>query len=181
MTKEEKREYIRKYRQDHKEIINEQAKIYREKNKEKLCKRSRTYYNNNKKEISRKNKIYRKINKEKISKAEKCARKLHPEYRLKSNLLSRTKIRAKEKKISNNLTREWFDKKLEVGVCTMTGISFIYEANSPYTPSIDRIDSDKGYTQDNCQIVCKMYNLAKNIWSDEDVKLMAEAIVNKTT
>ena len=33
-------------------------------------------------------------------------------------------------------------------------------------PSIDRIDNNKGYTTDNCQIVCNMYNTGKGQHTD---------------
>ena len=87
--------------------------------------------------------------------------------------------RAVKKNITFKLDRDWLDKKLEIGMCCKTNISFIYEFNSPYTPSIDRIDSSKGYTKENCQIVCKMYNFAKNMWTDDDVLNMAKKLLEK--
>lgn len=51
--------------------------------------------------------------------------------------------------------------------CAVTGIDFdwefggAYRAN-PFAPSIDRRNSQKGYTYDNIQIVCYAVNLAKN-------------------
>ena len=35
--------------------------------------------------------------------------------------------------------------------------------------SLDRIDSDLGYTIDNVQLVCKWINLAKNTASNEQI------------
>lgn len=37
------------------------------------------------------------------------------------------------------------------------------------TPTIDKIDSGKGYTKDNCRIVCWWFNLTKSIYTDEQV------------
>lgn len=34
----------------------------------------------------------------------------------------------------------------------------------PYAPSIDRIDSDKGYVPGNCRVVCAAANMAMNAW-----------------
>jgi len=45
-----------------------------------------------------------------------------------------------------------------------------------FTASIDRIDSNKGYIKDNCQIVSVMANLAKNDFSDEDMKEFCKQI-----
>ena len=39
---------------------------------------------------------------------------------------------------------------------------------SLFAPSIDRIDSSKGYTPDNIQIVCCAYNMGKKNMSDDD-------------
>lgn len=55
--------------------------------------------------------------------------------------------------------------KLELGASTK------YHRN-PNAPSIDRKDSDGGYTLDNIQIVAAWYNLMKNEWSDEDARDM---------
>lgn len=42
-----------------------------------------------------------------------------------------------------------------------------YGDRHPYTPTIDKIDPNKGYTKDNCRIVIWWYNLSKSIWNDE--------------
>jgi hypothetical protein len=44
------------------------------------------------------------------------------------------------------------------------------------TASIDRIDSSKGYTKDNCQIISVMANFAKNDFSDNDMKEFCKQI-----
>lgn len=80
-----------------------------------------------------------------------------------------------------DLTREWAERKLSVGVCEVTGIAFQYDKPDgtqlfPWAPSIDRIDSAKGYSQDNCRMVVWIYNMAKARWSDDDVMRMARAL-----
>lgn len=71
----------------------------------------------------------------------------------------------------------------------MTGIPFVL--NTPlsgnkgwgrvgdWSPSIDRIDSSKGYTPENCQMVVWIYNRCKNNSTDENVLLMAAALVRR--
>ncbi len=70
------------------------------------------------------------------------------------------------------------------GKCEVTGLAF--SLNRPKTrreslrawgPSVDRVDPLKGYTRDNCRLVCWMYNAAKGVSSDEDVMTMARALV----
>jgi hypothetical protein len=55
--------------------------------------------------------------------------------------------------------------------CEKTGIPFVFDETKkhPFSVSIDRIDSSGGYTPDNCQLVCFMYNQCKNEWHDDHV------------
>lgn len=65
-------------------------------------------------------------------------------------------------------------EKLKGGKCEATGIQFEYSTSgrkfvdNPFAPSIDRIDNSKGYTRDNIQLVCAIFNIAKNKFSKED-------------
>jgi hypothetical protein len=83
-----------------------------------------------------------------------------------------------------DLTREWIAERLAVGVCEVTGLPLELSKPPgsrfhPWAPSVDRIDSKKGYTQDNCRVVCWIYNMAKSEWSDEVVMTFAKALANK--
>lgn len=64
-----------------------------------------------------------------------------------------------------NITKEWIADRINKGICELTGIEFSYGdkigKRNPYTPSIDRIDSNKGYTTDNCQMILAWLNVAK--------------------
>lgn len=76
-----------------------------------------------------------------------------------------------------NLTLEKLIKTIESGVCQVTGVSFemnndfrkMYKKN-PLSPSIDRIDPMKGYTDENTRIVIWWYNMAKGELSDLTMK-----------
>jgi len=110
----------------------------------------------------------------------------HKEYRknnqetcIKGRILTGSRRRASDKGIEFDLDKEWVDSHVYSGLCEVTGLPFIYNGHSPFTPSIDRIDSSKGYTKDNCRIVCKLYNFAKNIFSDDDVMLLSRALVKR--
>jgi hypothetical protein len=76
------------------------------------------------------------------------------------------------------LTIEWFIKKLQAGRCERTGIAFEYQPNSPWIASPDRIDSDQGYTEPNCQMTVWCYNQAKNNCSDESFLTLCRAVVD---
>jgi predicted TIM-barrel fold metal-dependent hydrolase len=47
---------------------------------------------------------------------------------------------------------------------------------NPWAPSIDRIDSSKGYTLDNIEITSLWWNLAKNEWSPEVMRVALDGL-----
>ena len=81
----------------------------------------------------------------------------------------------------NELTPEWIMAKLKLGTCEVTGLPFTYglEARNPWSPSLDRIDPKVGYSLNNTRVVVWIYNASKNVFHDQDVMLMAQALVNK--
>lgn len=96
-------------------------------------------------------------------------------------LITWVRARAAKRGWNFDLTREWAEQKLAAGKCEVTGLAFQYDARVgcqllPWAPSIDRIDSTKGYTTDNCRMVVWIYNMAKAAWSDDDVMRMARAL-----
>ena len=97
------------------------------------------------------------------------------------SLLSRARDRSKKKKLKFDLDEWWLANKMNKGVCEVTGLPFSLERDKynkrRFAPSIDKIDPDKGYTQDNCQLVCWMYNQMKFIWSHEDLIFFCRAVL----
>lgn len=94
--------------------------------------------------------------------------------------------RAAKKQYEFDLTREWIEQRLASGACEVTGLKFdlgrdTSQRFNPWCPSIDRIDSSKGYTQDNCRAVVWIYNMAKSEWSDEVVMQFAKSLALKST
>lgn len=64
----------------------------------------------------------------------------------------------------NTLTLEQLIKmyKEQKGKCKLSGETLSLQINSPYIISIDRIDSSKGYTIENIQLITKIANQAKS-------------------
>jgi len=91
-----------------------------------------------------------------------------------------TKSRAKKRGLEFDLTLDWLFDRIIDRVCPYTHFKFevVIGSQSPYLPSIDRIDSSRGYTQDNCQVVSWVYNQAKSNYTDADMLVFAKAIVD---
>jgi hypothetical protein len=71
------------------------------------------------------------------------------------------------------------------GQCEITGIRFEVVETSrkwdrqPWTASIDRIDCSKGYTFDNCRLVCAAVNVALNSWGESVLERIVDAMVER--
>jgi len=95
-------------------------------------------------------------------------------------MFSSARKRAVKKGLEFSLTIEWLLEKFDEQDqrCSMTGIRFAYDKDERFTrqafsPSLDRIDNDKGYTPENTRLVCAMYNYCRNVARDEDVEFFA--------
>lgn len=89
--------------------------------------------------------------------------------------------RSVKKGLEFNLTVDWYLAHFSQG-CAVTGKDLMpprrrekSEAN-PWDAHVDRIDQKRGYTMDNCRIVCAMFNQARGQWKDSDVMEMADAL-----
>lgn len=91
----------------------------------------------------------------------------------------RTKARSKRKKVSFNLD-PFFLKELwekQKGICPLTGWKLILHNDNRYAwknksiqnASLDRIDSSKGYIQDNVRFVALIANYAKQSFTDKEL------------
>lgn len=81
------------------------------------------------------------------------------------NVLGSSRRSAEKKGLEYDLTPEWFKERCK-GVCEVTGIPFSHDppreknSKNPLGPSINRIDTEKGYTKDNCRVVLYAVNRA---------------------
>lgn len=97
-----------------------------------------------------------------------------------------TQRNAARRNIPFSLTRQEFRDIVErsQGRCMMTGIEFEFERHEgscrrPFAPSLDRVDSSKGYAADNCRLVCVLINLAMNQWGLEPLMKAASHLITR--
>lgn len=86
------------------------------------------------------------------------------------NLMGDLKRRAKKANLPHELTLSEFKKwRISIGDrCQITGVPVTWEPHQWNTGSVDRIDSSKGYTLDNVQLVIWPVNMMKNDLSHDD-------------
>lgn len=95
-------------------------------------------------------------------------------------LLKSRKNEASLKKLDFDLTDAWACARW-TGACEITKIVFRITGKKgphPFSPSIDKIDPSKGYTQDNCRFVLMGCNMLKGGGTDADMYEIAKAIVD---
>lgn len=109
-----------------------------------------------------------------------------PKYR-GYHLWKSSKDNAAQKGLEFSISRERIEKALEKGYCEVTGVPFDLgrtkkkHAALPNAPSIDKIDPDKGYTEDNIQVVTWIYNRAKGNNTHDDVLRLAYILTGNCT
>lgn len=110
---------------------------------------------------------------------ERC---LDPVAALATRLLVSSRVRAKKQGVPHTLQMQWVLERLRAGRCECTGLKLSAvpkDKASPWSPSIDRVRAGKGYTPDNCRLVCWAYNCAKNEWGETDLLVLARAITER--
>lgn len=100
-------------------------------------------------------------------------------------LFSGARARARKKNEPFLLTIERVESAITAGRCERTGIAFELierfsatgRQSNPRSPSIDKIDSFKPYSNDNVQVVCSWYNKAKEQLSDAELYQFCKIVV----
>lgn len=84
---------------------------------------------------------------------------------------------------SSCLTLEELSKILLMsgGVCALTGIKMLMNApkRHPFSMSIDRVNSELGYSYGNVRLVCLAVNLGMSHWGEEALMQIARALVGR--
>lgn len=166
--------------------INELNKNHKNKQTCIICKKSFEYFGFKKQKLCSKECI--KIHLKNIRDTKK---RNNFDYSIK-NILTSARSRAKKNKLEFNIDfdfiKELFNSQNKK--CIKTGIEFELNKHeikinqkrnlSPWTLSIDRIDNSKGYTKDNVQLVCLIYNIAKNWWNEKEVYKLATLLIKES-
>lgn len=145
----------------------------------KLCRSNygRTYKTNNRDLITIRARERRARKKEYYSQYDKRFRNTYHKslkgYACK--LFSGAKHRSTKKNMEFNLTSEWVLEKLTPLKCEATGFTIDIAAGGEYKthplqPTLDRIDSRRGYTTDNVRVTCWWWNVMKQDWTDEMIE-----------
>lgn len=153
------------------------AKEWREANKEKLLAKKREYYSSNLELMREKNRVNYSNNKEKRIKQQREYLS-KPENWVKK-MLHRTKERAVQSQLGFDLVPEdiFFPE-----FCPVLGIKLTFELGKGQletNASIDRIDSSKGYTKDNVQIISRKANTMKSNSTEEEQLMFALWVLEK--
>jgi len=86
----------------------------------------------------------------------------------RSPMWSRAKYRAKQKGLEFNITKEDI---IIPDTCPLLGTPM-------QSPSLDRIDSSKGYTKDNVWVISNRANTLKNDATIKELKMLVENLEN---
>lgn len=102
-------------------------------------------------------------------------------------LVLKANARAKKKGLEGNITKKDIEDLIikQDNCCAYSGISFDSKPKEKskknfVAMSIDRIDSSRGYTIDNIQLVCVAANLMKNELSEYQFLWIVRKIAKKT-
>lgn len=90
-----------------------------------------------------------------------------------SFMIKHAKARAKKKQLEYSLNKEDI---IIPEKCPYMRKPFIW-GDYNYTPSIDRIDSSKGYTKDNIEIISALANRMKWCSTSEELLTFAEGVI----
>jgi hypothetical protein len=160
----------------HKEHISQKHKEYNIKNLERIKKRKRDYYHANRDEQLKKRREFRANNPGKI----KQWRQNNRINNRASSILSGIKKTCKTEGIEFGLTKEWIQKRLDIGVCELSGIAFDMEGKrTRNSPSVDRINPAGSYTPGNCRFVVWSLNRALSNYGQEYMFSLFEEVLKK--
>ena len=91
-----------------------------------------------------------------------------------NRLCGGAQVRANKGGLEFSLSIERVRVALEKGKCEVTGIAFDFKRGTgkrnPFGPSLDRKNPDKGYTDNNVQVVVCIHNIARLDWGDGPLK-----------
>ena len=173
-----------RYREEHPETTREAVARWREANRPRHRQLANASYVRNREAAKARMRAYHKKRVEEDPVGMREAARLRYEKLRYSQpwrkLLANARHRAAVKNLPFDLTVEWITSRW-TGRCEYCDVQFDVLGHKAFAPSIDRVDPTRGYTQDNCRLVIWAVNMLKSQFSDDEVALIARAIVNHTT
>lgn len=116
---------------------------------------------------------YRKLNGERYYSDQQAYRATETGFI--SQTVHNCRTRAKKKGFDFNIDAAYIKHLIDIqsGLCAVTGLPMNYESQSrkkanPFKCSVDRIDSAKGYVEDNIRLVCWAVNQMKSDRTEEE-------------
>ena len=94
----------------------------------------------------------------------------YSQYPILDNRFTNAQARATLKSMDFDLTRDWMLEQFnnQDGRCAYSNVPMDVKNKGPLSASLDRIDSTKGYTQENCQLVTTFIQRCKYNYSEEE-------------
>lgn len=104
-----------------------------------------------------------------------------------ANLFNHARRRSKQIGVEHTVTLEHIRNQIALGFCAVTKLPFDLISDkrhilarkkyNPCSPSIDRINPNKGYTNENTRVVIWWYNMAKGQLSDLEMLDFCKLVV----
>ena len=184
-------DYMHKYRLSHKEEIAQQRREYSHTHREHRAHVTGQWRQEHKHDVAQYNVQYSQTHKDEIT-----------QQRVRRYVETRTDKLAAAKAYCEKTWSAWLGAKLKSCAghdrksgqeynldktfilsllhrqnyrCAVTGVPLTRTFGDPAAASIDRMDSSKGHTTDNVQIVCNFYNIGKGNRSE----LQARALIQR--
>jgi len=152
------------------DCYNEYMKDWNNKNRGTILEKKKEYYKKNQKRIRARANDY----------WQSCPEHFISELLNRTKKMSRRRINGKDREtlhpfdIDKTFLVGLWDK--QDGYCALSGLKMEHKYGLLKSASVDRIDSSKGYTKDNVQLVCKFINLGKQESTNEEViQFLSEA------
>lgn len=169
--KDEKREYNKKYFESNKNSLKQYKHKYNLEHKEEKREYNKKYHKNHAESL----RIASRRRYKEIRERQMLQKKRHDESS-PENFLARMihliRHSSKKRGIKFDLTKDvlFSVHDDQNGRCAITGLLMAHKFGSLYSMSLDRIDSSKGYLEDNVHLVCQGVNLMKRKYSVDDVR-----------
>jgi len=108
----------------------------------------------------------------------KAKQRLYTRNNPEKVLLTQSRIRAKRRGLDHTISIE--DIRIP-SICPVLGIQLNQGGNTDSSPSLDRIDSSKGYTPDNVWVISTRANRIKNDATPDELIRLVRALTEKAT